>query len=195
MSGKNGTQRNGTAPSHPTGDNDGREASGRFAQGNRLGKRFEAGNRQGRGNPFYRKQAALRQALLDEVGEDGLRELVRKLREQALAGDVATARTLLAYAVGKPGAAADPDAVDENEWQKLRRLPCTTELLRILADNFDVVQSMRYVEEALAESQDAEAFKKLLVRRLAALKEDPYAGQCVNVERKARAAAAGRKQR
>jgi hypothetical protein len=83
----------------------------------------------GRGNAFYRRQAALRQALLDEVGEEGLRRLARKLLEQALGGDVAAARTLLAHAVGKPGAAADPDRADLEEYRLVREQPGKWEVL------------------------------------------------------------------
>src|SRR5437762_2176906 len=62
----------GTAPS-ATGDNGASPAAGRDAGG-----RFGAGNKAAKGNPFYRRLCQMRQAVLEEVGEEGLRKLARK---------------------------------------------------------------------------------------------------------------------
>lgn len=84
-----------------------RDDKGRFARGNTLG----------RGNPFARQCASLRAALMREFTEANVGQLARKLMEQALAGDVAAARLVLQYGIGKPTPAVDPDDVARLEWE------------------------------------------------------------------------------
>ena len=79
------------------GRNGGRNAAGRFAPGNPGGP----------GNPYARRVAALRAALLDAVSEEDLRALARSLVEKARGGDVAAAKLLLSYAVGRPPSEVD----------------------------------------------------------------------------------------
>jgi hypothetical protein len=74
--------------------------------------RFAAGNRGGSGNPFARRVADLRRALLDAVTPEDLQTLTRQLIAMAQAGDMAAARLVLAYTLGKPAAAVDPDKVE-----------------------------------------------------------------------------------
>ena len=93
-----------------TGDN-GREANGRFGKGNQFGP----------GNPFARRVAQLREAMLEAVGSDDLAAILAKLIEKARAGDVPASKLVLAYAIGKPGTAIDPDTLNHNEWQVWRR--------------------------------------------------------------------------
>ena len=100
----NGPLANGAAASS------GRDANGRFVKGN-------AG---GPGNPFGRQVAALRQALLDAVTPEDIDAIALTLIEFAKGGDVQAAKLLLAYAIGKPAAASDPDQVDVQEWQCLK---------------------------------------------------------------------------
>jgi hypothetical protein len=128
----------------------GRDAAGKFLPGNQAAK--------GRGNAFYRRQAGLRQALVEEVGEDGLRRLARKLLEQALAGDVAAARTLLAYAVGKPTAAVNPDEVDLDEFRLVRERPSKPEILLALVDSADPGRAAEALAKPSPEGQTVEAF-------------------------------------
>jgi hypothetical protein len=88
----------------------GRDARGRFARGN-LG---------GPGNPFARQVAALRQAAVDAVSADDVRAIIAKMTEKALAGDVAAAKVVLSYAVGRPAAAPEPDRLDIEEWDHFK---------------------------------------------------------------------------
>jgi len=88
----------------PNGDN-GRDASGRFAPGNRGGP----------GNPFARRVGELRKAMLEAVGEDGVRRIVGSLVKAAEGGDAAAAKLVFAYTVGTPGPAPDPDELDLHE--------------------------------------------------------------------------------
>src|SRR5262249_4338618 len=72
-------------------------------------------------NPFVRQTEALRQDMLDAVTPDYLQAIVQKLIQKAREGDVSAARLVLAYAVGKPDRAVDPDTLDVQEWQQLQQ--------------------------------------------------------------------------
>lgn len=91
------------APS-TNGDN-GRTAAGRFAPGN-------AG---GPGNPFARRVASLRRAMLDAVSEADMAAIAAALVDKAKAGDVAAVKVLLPYLVGPVAPVVDPDRLDEHE--------------------------------------------------------------------------------
>jgi hypothetical protein len=111
-----------TAPS-PNGDNGppappesepppkapkpGRTADGKFAPGNSGGP----------GNPFARQVASFRQALYEAVTRDMLKDLATRLWGMALGGNVAAARLLLQYLVGKPQDPPNPDRLEHDEWQ------------------------------------------------------------------------------
>jgi hypothetical protein len=86
------------------GENAGRDLQGRFVKGNPGGP----------GNPYARRVAALRSALLETVTEAEIRELVGVLLQSAKKGDISAARLLLGYAIGAAHAIlpADPDRVD-----------------------------------------------------------------------------------
>jgi hypothetical protein len=91
--------------------------------------RFVAGNKCGQGNPHYRRLAANRTAFLEVVGSEQVKALAARLLARALAGDVDAARLVLAYAVGRPQPAADPDGGDADEWRRHRAGPVLAELL------------------------------------------------------------------
>jgi hypothetical protein len=78
--------------------------------------KFIAGNKGGPGNPFGRKLASMRQAILRAVSEEDVERVMRTLVTLACEGNVAAAKLVLQYAVGKPQAAAEPDRVDVDEW-------------------------------------------------------------------------------
>jgi hypothetical protein len=98
----------------------GRDSNGRFA----------AGNSGGPGNPFARQVAGLRRALIDAVTPDDFHAIAQKLLKLALAGNVQAAKLLLAYTVGKPQPAPEPDRLDADEWQRFKE---TEPMLRELA--------------------------------------------------------------
>ena len=86
---------------------DGRDAEGKFAKGNRGGP----------GNPFARQTARLRQAALDAVSPEQMSEVFQALHRNAVNGDVAAAKLLLSYTIGKPTAAENPDTLDQQEFR------------------------------------------------------------------------------
>lgn len=89
----------------------GRDHNGRFAKGN-------AG---GRGNPFARRTVQLLEVFHRAVSEEELFTLTRKLLELALAGDVAAIKIVLAYKIGKPREAPNPDELDLEEWRHYQK--------------------------------------------------------------------------
>src|SRR5262245_62448367 len=104
-----GPSANGHAPVPLSPSADGTPAGGKDPG---TGK-FLPGNQCGRGNPHYRKLAENRTAFLEAVGPAQVQALAGRLLAQALAGDVDAARLVLAYAVGRPQAAVDPDGADQ----------------------------------------------------------------------------------
>jgi hypothetical protein len=97
------------SPSSPADDptaQPGRDARGRFTRGNKGGP----------GNPFNRRCAALRQLLLERVSDDDLAAIVDRVVEMAKEGDLAAAKLVLSYTVGKPLPAVAPDRLDIDEF-------------------------------------------------------------------------------
>jgi hypothetical protein len=89
--------------------------------------RFTAGNKAARGNPFFRRCAQLRAQAVCEITADEMRALKRKLYGQAMEGDVAATVVLLGYLLGKPAKVVDPDAVDDDQWKRMRDVPSQEE--------------------------------------------------------------------
>ena len=63
---------------------------------------FGVGNPGGPGNPYARRVAALRTALMDAVTDDDIRAVATALVKRAKAGEVPAIRELLDRLVGKP---------------------------------------------------------------------------------------------
>ncbi len=108
---------------------DGRTVKGTFAPGNKLGK----------GNPFTRKLGAMRKAFLDAVTPEEVGQLARELWKRAIGGqfqpgDLQAAALFLAYAVGKPTTAVDPDRLDLEEWKLLDASPTLIQMVRVFAE-------------------------------------------------------------
>jgi hypothetical protein len=91
-------------------------ASGRGPNG-----RFCKGNAGGPGNPFAREVAAMRQEFLKAVTAEDVAAIARAMIAKAKEGDVAAAKVVLQYTLGKPAQAVDPDRLDEGEWQQWQR--------------------------------------------------------------------------
>src|SRR5262249_47164909 len=142
----------------------GRAANGRFAAGNA----FSAGN------PFQRQLAARRRSLLEAVSDADIRAVGKKLVELALVGDVAAAKVLLPYVLGKPAKAADPDGLDADELKRLLAHP----------DAAGVLDALRRLDPAavveMAREQQAggrETVVKRLEERRADLQAELLAAQ------------------
>ena len=143
--GDNGAHATQLCEPSPNGDN-GRDARGRFT----------AGNPGGPGNPFARRLAAFRRALCEAVSEEDVRAVTAELLRRARDGDILAIRLLLAYVIGWPTDAVDPDTLDVQEWETYRRHPAreedVAELLRTLPPQVAcllVRTTLPYVGQAL----------------------------------------------
>ena len=76
----------------------GRSTNGQFAKGNKGGP----------GNPYARRVAGLRKVLLEAVGDEGLSEIVKGMVSAAKGGDVAAAKLLFSYILGRPSLLISP---------------------------------------------------------------------------------------
>src|SRR5262249_48825929 len=87
-----------TKPANPNpAPTEGHDACGRFAKGNPGGP----------GNPYPRRVAALRQALLDCIMEEDIIAVAKAVIEEAKAGNMPAAKLLFQYVLGKPSSATD----------------------------------------------------------------------------------------
>src|SRR5205814_4344296 len=102
---------------------DGREANGRWAKGNPGGP----------GNPFARRVAALRKVIIDRLTEEDLLAITEALLAKAKEGSVSAAKLLLAYGIGKPASAPDPDRLDGQELEHSKDQVETVNEVRELA--------------------------------------------------------------
>ena len=79
-------------------------------------------------NPFGRRVAALREALVDAVSEADISAITLMMFESAKTGSESAAKLVYQYVLGKPTAGADPDRVDHEEWRQRMERPATKEL-------------------------------------------------------------------
>src|SRR5204863_10135425 len=77
--------------------------------------RFTYGNKGGPGNPYARQVAALRKVITNRLSEEDLLAITEALLAKAKEGSVGAAKLLLAYGIGKPASAPDPDRLDGQE--------------------------------------------------------------------------------
>jgi hypothetical protein len=153
-------------PPNPAGTPAAATASGRDARG-----RFTKNNRGGPGNPFARQVAALRRALIESITEEDIRAVAARLLEGAKAGDVAAARLLLSYAIGKPGDCVDPDTLDRQEWDVFRKGQTTANDLEAVLGRVPVPLACDIARAALPGLRDAAAAQ--LVEALTEPPEEP----------------------
>ena len=131
------------APSANGGN--GRDAGGRFATGN-VG---------GPGNPFTRQTARLRQLLVEAVSDQDLKDVIAMLVRKAKEGDVAAAKVLLSYVVGKPAEMAHPDRLDHDEFERRHEDTIDTEKMADVIAGTPVgvaTEVLRYVVPCQAET-------------------------------------------
>ena len=86
---------------------------------------FARGNSGGPGNPFGRRLASMRQAILVAVSDEDITQIMKSMTDLAKSGNIQAAKLVLHYAVGKPAPAPEPDRVDIDEWnlEKEKSIP------------------------------------------------------------------------
>jgi hypothetical protein len=140
-------------PATPAGD--GRDSNGRFAKGWKGGP----------GNPFARKVAQLRSALINAVTEADIAEVAQALLKRAKFGWPAEAKLLLMYVVGKPTEAPNPDGMDLDEFRLLDAFPTRAELLRAMLDGLPPDQAVALFTQTLPKDR-AETVSKVFRGKL-----------------------------
>jgi hypothetical protein len=133
------TASNGDGHAGPLAPQNGRDAGGRFA----------AGNKAARGNPFARRVAALRTALLSVATPERVRQLAERLFRMAEGGDVAAAKLVLNYAIGRPAEVVDPDTLDADEISKLLQTPDVRTLLAGAMDRLPAATAVGVAQAVL----------------------------------------------
>jgi hypothetical protein len=118
--------------------------------------RFLPGNKAAAGNSFHRAVAARRKALLDAVSPEEVAAVGRKLTEQALAGDVPSAKVLLSYVVGKPAESPNPDRVDLDELRLLLAAPMKLELLAMALEGTTADVALDFIRKLMEPRQSIE---------------------------------------
>jgi hypothetical protein len=83
--------------------------------------RFVPGCNGGPGNPFARRTAGLRRAIANAVSEEDIAQIVLLFKRKALEGDLAAAKFIFSYAVGRPAPAVNPDTLDHEEFVQFER--------------------------------------------------------------------------
>jgi hypothetical protein len=77
--------------------------------------RFVKGNKGGPGNPFARQCAALRRAFHAVVTPEDIMAIAGMVLRKAKEGDLAAAKLLFTYVIGRPADAPNPDRLDIDE--------------------------------------------------------------------------------
>ncbi len=79
-------------------------------------------------NPYGRRVAALRSALVGAVKQADMVAIARKLVERAQAGSESAAKLVFQYTLGKPMPGTSPDRVDHEEWEMRMERPSHAEV-------------------------------------------------------------------
>ncbi len=81
------------------------------------------------GNPYMRKVAELRRAVVDAVNERDMESIGQMLMSRALVGHLPSTKLLFRYVLGKPTRPPDPDTLDLDEFRRLQQSPVTGQAL------------------------------------------------------------------
>src|SRR5262249_59893105 len=125
----------------------GHDAKGRWAKGNPGGPR----------NPFARQVAKLRKVIIHRLTEEDLLAIPEALLAKAKEGSVGAAKLLLAYGIGKPASAPDPDRLDGQELKHCK------EQVEVVNDVHELAREVgKAVDKRLGPGGVSEDFSALL---------------------------------
>jgi len=103
---------------------------------------FAKGNPGGNGNPYNKRIATLRSAVLDAVNENDVREIVSTFKMQAKEGDVLAAKFLFSYAIGAPLSNEEIMRMRNDREDVIRQLPYA-DLLELAKDLIEQEQQKK----------------------------------------------------
>jgi hypothetical protein len=107
------------ATAEPTPSAEGREPTDYFA----------AGHAGGAVNPFARRVAGLRTAMVSAVSDEDMVAITARLVRDARDGNNTATKLLFQYVVGRPGPAVDPDRLAIDEFRRLQQSAVPPEAL------------------------------------------------------------------
>ncbi len=81
------------------------------------------------GNPYMRRVAELRRAVVDAVNERDMEYIGQLLMSRAMVGHLPSTKLLFRYVLGKPTRPPDPDTLDLDEFRRLQQSPVTGQAL------------------------------------------------------------------
>jgi hypothetical protein len=88
--------------------------------------RFKPGWRGGKGNPVHRRMAALRKAAVEAITSEQVKELIQHLHALALHQNMAAAKLVLAYCLGRPPDDPEDDDAEESSTEDQDQLLAET---------------------------------------------------------------------
>jgi hypothetical protein len=135
----------GAPPAQPKTPAEQPAASGHDAKG-----RFAPGNKCARGNPFARRMAELRSALLESATPERLKKLGERLYREAVgdrysAPDLEAAKLWLTYCVGRPVEVINPDRLDLDEFRLLDESPTSANVVRVMVDTVPALLASEFI--------------------------------------------------
>jgi hypothetical protein len=157
--GANGAAPEANGAAAAESSNKDRDSSGRFAMGNRAGV----------GNPFARKVAGFRAAILSATTHEDIQAITKKLIEMARKGNLAAAKLHWAYTCGKAGDTPDPDRLNLEEWKLFKEaqpIPKEFESLSRHANTDQQLQMTRILRE-MSTDRMAKEFQVFHIKELA----------------------------
>src|SRR5262249_53317294 len=98
------------------------------------------------------------QVVVDAVTDDDLKGIVAAIVARARRGDLAAAKLLLEYVLGKPAAAVSPDDVEEDEWRRFAREPSLVDVAAATSGKVDPGLASDFL---LAQRRANDTWKKL----------------------------------
>ena len=116
-----------------TPSTNGRNGNGKFARGNTFGK----------GNPYAKKVASLKSALLQSVSPSDIKKIIKGMVKKAQEGDTAAAKLILPYLIGQPPTnqdlekltseqPSDPDNLTDQELMEIARGGRSDYLIKVI---------------------------------------------------------------
>jgi len=91
----------------------------------------------------------MRRAMHEALSEEAMADTARMIQEKARAGDLAAAKLLYAYGIGRPTPAVNPDQLDVQELQMHQQAAVSPDSLRTIVDAMPVTVALTLVRGLL----------------------------------------------
>ena len=125
---------------------------------------FVLGNPGGPGNPFARQIAEFRKAVFEAVGLEKMRTVAMAMADRAAEGNVAAAKLIFQYTLGKPAAAVEPDRIEIEDYKLRTESAVPTHIWAPMLQHLQAknVNEIAVVSESLLQSRILEPMEQAL---------------------------------